>query len=216
MKDGEALCPGHADAPAIPQPSAPVVACKAPTWCGMSDDFSVNEKTTEGMARSEAYHADESGNYGIVRENTVYCSDACAPPLAAQPAEAKGAVFKCGCGVDEGKAHRGDCPRLKAKPAEQPKSEKGQPRCGNNGCKTPLQNVAQRWCSFTDGSPAVLEWSCEPCHLKDEAEFAELMMFATTGISGILRDPAIPERIVKPPMAHIAGMHDDDLIGGAR
>jgi hypothetical protein len=34
--------------------------------------------------------------------------------------------------------------------------------------------------------------------------------------SGILRDPAIPERIAKPQMAHIANCHDDDLIGGAR
>jgi hypothetical protein len=34
--------------------------------------------------------------------------------------------------------------------------------------------------------------------------------------AGILRDPATPERIVKPPMAHVAGSHDDDLIGCAR
>jgi hypothetical protein len=176
----------------------------------MSDDSSVNERTAQGMARSEAYHADESGNYGIIRGGIVYCSDACLPPLAAQPAEAirerlhASPCYCADCGYDH--------------PAEQPKpAAKGPQRCENNDCETPLQNVAQRWFAYSDGSRRVmLEWSCEPCHLRDEVEFAGLMAFETTGVTGILRNPAIPERIVKPPMAHIAGMHDDDLIGGAR
>lgn len=77
--------------------------------------------------------------------------------------------------------------------------------CGNNGCKTPHENVAQRWCVFTDGSRRVaLEWSCEPCHLKDEEEFAELMMFESTGTPY-----AGPERLPKPKLLRDEGVESD-------
>lgn len=72
------------------------------------------------------------------------------------------------------------------------------PRCGNNGCETPYQNVAQRWCQSVDENGmktgAVLEWSCEPCHLLDEAEWEERMMFEVTGKPLPADAPALIDR----------------------
>ena len=93
-------------------------------------------------------------------------------------------------------------------PAQEAAKAEPRPRCENRDCATPYQNVAQRWCanytSIGRKLPAELELSCEPCHLLDEKEFAEL-----TPSGG--RPYAGPARLPRPRLAHSLGVEDPCL-----
>jgi hypothetical protein len=192
--------------PATPQPSAPVVACKAPEWCGFKDGDASDPRRSD-------YMNDDSHNYGEFVGGRYFCSAECVPPLAAQPAEACSCPHgqhttdgKCSIHRTGGIVSRGfaGCECAKCKPAEQPKPAKG-PVCTNGSdCPTPTAHVLERVLREER------QFMCDRCYLLGES-------FLMGGNSTrVLRDPAIPGRIATPPMAHIAGMHDDDLIGGAR
>jgi hypothetical protein len=170
----------------------------------MSDDLSVNKKTAQGMARSNAYHADESGNYGIVHENTVYCSDACLPPLAAQPAEA---VKQWCCGyaaATDGADHISACPN-KSKPAEQPKPAAKGHDFSDPYCARRYEGAVVRLC-VACGAFDIEGMRAPACEAKNWRPGYEGWLGGHE--HGILRDPAIPERIVKPQMAHSMGIED--------
>jgi hypothetical protein len=122
MKDGEALCPGHADATATPQPSAPVVACKAPTWCGFKADSNTDERRATWLAISPKPKIFG----GLLVGSPAFCSPGCferqVPPLAAKPAEAKRQPCCIHAEDSDFDEHDDDChAAANAQTAEQPK-----------------------------------------------------------------------------------------------
>jgi hypothetical protein len=206
MKAGEALCPGHADAPAAPQPSAPVVACKAPEWRGMP---------WEQRKKNAAYRALKEANGGMAcdlagrglavfvfdKSELAFCSPACRdakhPPLAAPPGEAKRVrlhVPPCYCA---------DCGDVK--PAEQPKPAKG-------------HDFSDPYCARRyEGAVVRL---CVACGAFDKdgmrSPGCELIDGWRKGFEGWVGETAQagkpytgPERIAKPPMAHSSQWADE-------
>jgi hypothetical protein len=196
MKDGEALCPGHADAPATPQPSAPVVACKAPDWCGIPE--------TGPDVRSKAFYAHCADGGAYVTDGTnIYCSRDCQfpklPPLAAKPAEAK---RRCPGEIKGGKrcaldyAHAEPC-----KPAEQPKPAKVE--CLFFG-KSKLHGGEIHFRHWKNMHGIVMGTTVCDYHYLHEIE-------PKGGGSDVLHNDKVPERIVKPQMAHSMGIEDPTL-----
>jgi hypothetical protein len=199
MKDGEALCPGHADAPATPQPSAPVVACKAPDWCGIPE--------TGPDVRSKAFYAHCADGGAYVTDGTnIYCSRDCQfpklPPLAAKPAEAK---RRCPGEIKGGKrcaldyAHAEPC-----KPAEQPKPTAKGHDFSDPYCRTSVARCCKA-CGITTLSVAV-ELPCVAFPGWRERYEANLN---TDGLTNVLSNDKHPERIAKPQMAHSSQWADE-------
>ncbi len=150
------------------------------------------------------------------------------PPLAAQPAETKPTLSgidrqvlrKCiGCGAGEAEEHRPTCivenekytrARESAKPTPQPAPAKphdfSDPYCVARRDVRACVNcgLSQTGFSAINGKPCFPEpgW-----HAAWEAALS------ADSDTGILCDPVIPERLERPKLAHIAGMHDDDLVG---
>jgi hypothetical protein len=190
---------------ATPQPRAPVVACKAPTWCGK---MRLESEEIERLFRG-------SDLPGVVRDGRYRCTECRHPalPLVAQPAEAKLPNDSGWCEVCLAKrVYTASCEHAIAarKPAEQPKPAAKRPVCG--ACNQASPTVSVRWMKVNHAALVCQYRRCDPCYLANE----HLLDDVFDEPSGILRDPAIPERIAKPQMAHIANCHDDDLIGGAR
>jgi hypothetical protein len=195
MKAGEALCPGHSDAPAAPQPSAPVV-----DRAGCHPDCGQDGPSYEASPHS-SFSA--LGYERVISNNIHYCSKACAvakyPPLAAQPAEAK---RRCPGEIKGGKrcaldyAHAEPCG-----PAEQPKP----------AAKGPVCSV--KLYPHNDAAPVIMRtWSkrlgptptCEPCFLSLE----ETAFKATVGTG---KPYTGPERLPRPRLAHSMGIEDPTL-----
>jgi hypothetical protein len=63
-----------------------------------------------------------------------------------------------------------------------------------------------RWMHGVTSKPL---WCCETCLLDREAVLGAMTKASGTPCTG-------PERLDRPKLTHVAGMHDDDLIGGAR
>jgi hypothetical protein len=208
MKAGEALCPGHADAPPTPQPSAPVVACKAPEWCG----FVQGDRKDP---RRQRYIEDMSPNEGVYVGTHCYCSSACVPPLAAKPAEATACCDRGTLGCDAGyrddgrlHSHRQFCKeQTRAKAAEQFKPAKGHD-FSDPYCARRYEGAVVRLC-VACGAFDVEGMRAPACEAKNWRPGYEGWLGGHE--HGILRDPAIPERIVKPQMAHSMGIEDPAL-----
>jgi hypothetical protein len=212
MKAGEALCPGHSDAPAAPQSSAPVVACNA--FCGMT-----HAQLALDAQASKDWIADPG--YSLPDNRIRWCSPTCrdarlfpVPPLAAQLAEAKRQPCCVHAEDSDFDEHDDDCPAVTAaKPAEQPKPAKAHdfsdPYCAT---KT-ISGRPMRMCVACGEFECDAVPGCEPQANWRAFWEAEL---AAGNPADILRDPAIPERLPRPRLAHVAGMHDDDLAGGGR
>jgi hypothetical protein len=198
MKAGEALCPGHSDAPAAPQPSAPVV-----DRAGCHPDCGQDGPSYEASPHS-SFSA--LGYKRVISNNIHYCSKACAvakyPPLAAQPAEARKHISNCSMDTDHKGACRGsDEPAEKCQPAEQPKS----------AAKGPVCSV--KLYPHNDAAPVIMRtWSkrlgptptCEPCFLSLE----ETAFKATVGTG---KPYTGPERLPRPRLAHSMGIEDPTL-----
>jgi len=88
-----------------------------------------------------------------------------------------------------------------AMPAQE--AAKADPKCGS--CVKPHPTVMER---VRKGGRM---WLCEPCMLAAESDQWSLMAFGSTG-----KPYKGPARLPRPKLAHVAGMHDDDLIGGGR
>jgi hypothetical protein len=179
-----------ADAPATPQPSAPVVdraACEA--WCGMVYG-------TQTVPLSAFLNPDDPiGKW----KRGGYCSKQCAdnrhPPLAAQPAEAK-ACYRCLVGYGQ---HTPPC--VRAQPAEQPKPAakvECRVRFSVSGC---FGEVLDR--VLTKAGVAVP--CCETCMVAQDGQFARSKIH-TTG-----KPYTGPERLPRPRLAHSMGIEDPTL-----
>lgn len=75
------------------------------------------------------------------------------------------------------------------------------PVCTNGSdCKTPTALVLERVLTQER------QWMCDGCYFKVEQYIGRSMAFETTGTpyDG-------PERLPRPRMAHVGGMHDEDL-----
>jgi hypothetical protein len=195
MKAGEALCPGHSDAPAAPQPSAPVV-----DRAGCHPDCGQDGPSYEASPHS-SFSA--LGYERVISNNIHYCSKACAvakyPPLAAQPAEAKRDMSGLCCPKFYNR--QGHSEWCKAKPAEQPKP----------AVKGPVCSV--KLYPHNDAAPVIMRtWSkrlgptptCEPCFLSLE----ETAFKATVGTG---KPYTGPERLPRPRLAHSMGIEDPTL-----
>jgi hypothetical protein len=213
MKAGEALCPGHADAPAAPQPSAPVVACKAPEWCGymIGDDEKRAAYLGGGDNLIGVLSTDERHRYC-----SVACRDAKLPPLAAQPAEVKpsatGKPLCPTCGRLESQhtnplAHKFGEPK-KAKPAEQPKPAAKAHDFSDPYCARRYEGAVVRLCVDCGTFETTPVRECGTVGPMWRVDFER---WVGKKAAGILRDPAIPERIAKPQMAHSMGVEDPTL-----
>jgi hypothetical protein len=207
--------------------AAPLAAvCKAPEWCGVNL-YERDDRTEEDRRKTRAFLDPANESYGFTarHEDKIRCSEPCVPPLAAQPAETSTGICHnltgvpgqhtacfskggckyqptsprapdewckaCGCGNDGlGYAHLESC--SKAKPAPQPAPAK------DDFWFT--DNEGKRRGPFSTGLEA------------DSAgvDYRNWMAAQTgTPYTG-------PERLGRPKLPHAAGMHDDDLIGGAR
>jgi hypothetical protein len=192
--------------------AAPLAAvCKAPEWCDFDDAPDSKDP------RIQVYVKAKDGNYGVRRGHRIYCSETCAPPLAAQPAETKrpevlatvgGKCPLCGTAVPFDHIHV--CGGSLRKPAPQPA-----PACAH-GCSDTQANTA---CP-THGKPAPAEddfWFTDnegkkrgPFSTGLEADSAGVdyrnWMSAQTGTpyTG-------PERLGRPKLAHSYGVEDDCL-----
>lgn len=121
------------------------------------------------------------------------------PPIAAQPAETV-MVHDSRCCLDAD--HKGLCKwaGMNAQPAPQPAPAK--PVCVGSlhACEGP---VIQRVVGAIRGP------MCESWMFRLESIMTRATPASGTPYTG-------PERLERPKLAHVAGMHDDDLIGGAR
>ena len=182
------------DAPA----AAPLAAvCKAPEWCGYRDG-------DRSDPRRALYLRDQTIASGHLRtDGRRYCSPHCpGAPLAAQPAETEPCVHGH-------RYHCADCDIARAivasKPAPQPAPAKGPVFLDCQGCHVRDVSVVAR---VTRLGRAGL---CVSCAHSEEERVCALMAFERSGTpyTG-------PARLERPKLAHVAGMHDDDLIGGSR
>jgi hypothetical protein len=175
------LATGERLPPATPQPSAPVVACKAPTWCG--------HRLPDALMRGY--------EMGTVRttEGTsiVHCSPACRdakhPPLAAKPAEAKKCLDACDdCSV--------------CKPAEQPKPA-AKADCLFFG-KSRIHGGAIHKRHWKNMFGVVMSTTVCDYHYLHEIE-------PKGGGSDVLHNDKVPERLPRPRLAHSMGIEDPTL-----
>jgi hypothetical protein len=207
MKDGEALCPGHADAPATPQPSAPVVdrsACK--TFCGQTywqlGVCDAQGATSAGNEWREtaAYPEPSSDTFSNIR---TWCSPACRdarlPPLAAQPAEENPFIATC-CGAVGLEAHRPHCKLTK--PAEQPKPA-AKAECLFFG-KSKLHGGEIHFRHWKNMHGIVMGTTVCDYHYLHEIE-------PKGGGSDVLHNDKVPERLPRPWLAHSMGIEDPTL-----
>jgi hypothetical protein len=209
-----------ADAPATPQPSAPVVACKAPTWCGQRLPDALMRGYEMGTVRTTKW------------TSIVHCSTAC------RDVEAKLACsnFDCAkasphsgecaliippskpagwcCGASDCEAHLDTCPkvvaaRAKSRPAEQPKPAAKAHDFSDPYCATKtISGRPMRMCVACGEFECDAVPGCEP--QTNWRAFWEAELLAGNP-SGILRDPAIPERLPRPRLAHSMNIEDPTL-----
>jgi hypothetical protein len=190
---------------AAPQPSAPVVACKA--YCGLSAESDEYAETDDSILSGTAFEVlgwEKSGG-----DDRRFCSPACRaarlPPLAAQPAEAN-STCKGGCGRRLGGTPRDYCVTCKPfQSAEQPKPAAKAHDFSDPYCVVRRGILACVACGVARQFDCVALSACVPRPgWRERVEFA-----IADNTTGILRDPAIPERIVKPPMAHSSQWADE-------
>jgi hypothetical protein len=155
--------------------------------------------------RDKAFFNSSKPGYGV--GDRIYCSkDGAHTPLAAQPAEAK-LCETCGSATHE-QHGLGD-----RKPAEQPKPTAKGHDFSDPYCARRYEGAVVRLCVDCGTFETTPVRECGTVGPMWRVDFER---WVGKKAAGILRDPATPERIVKPPMAHVAGSHDDDLIGCAR
>lgn len=209
----------HACNPAAATKAPDRSGCKA--WCG----YDYNRiKENLGSAVYGDWMRTAAHPLGSLTFCSAACRDARYPPMEAKAPVPVAYTLPCGSRVVGNTVNEAARARAKhsqgcmtcptqidssAPVAQQAKVPR--PRCDNRGCETPYQNVAHRWCQSLDDfgqkSGAVLELSCEPCHLLDEADFLASSALETN----ILRDPSRPELLPRARLSHSYGVEDPTL-----
>jgi hypothetical protein len=194
-----------ADAPAAPQPSTPAArACKAPDGyvkCSQAACQNWHEPHVRGVPRVPYRHCTPCWNALNGEGGTA---ETWTPPLATQPAEAK--PMRClvdGCdGFIEGTPPKctKDCgAKYLAKPVEQPKPAAKGHDFSDPYCARRYEGAVVRLCVDCGTFETTPTRECGTVGPMWRVDFER---WVGKKAAGILRDPAIPERIVKPPMAH--------------
>jgi hypothetical protein len=196
--------------------AAPLAAvCKAPEWCDFDDAPDSKDP------RIQVYVKAKDGNYGVRRGHRIYCSETCAPPLAAQPAETKrpevlatvgGKCPLCGTAVPFDHIHV--CGGSLRKPAPQPapacaygcSDTQANTACPTHGKPAPAKPACERGANL-HGGPVLLRCTgkglfrklCEHCYLAIEP--------LQKGPCGdVLHESDVPERIERPKLSHSYGV----------
>jgi hypothetical protein len=143
----------------------------------------------------------------------IYCSRDCQfpklPPLAAKPAEAKRQPCCIHAEDSDFDEHDDDChAAANAQTAEQPKPAAKGHDFSDPYCARRYEGAVVRLC-VACGAFDVEGMRAPACEAKNWRPGYEGWLGGHE--HGILRDPAIPERIVKPQMAHSMGIEDPAL-----
>jgi hypothetical protein len=191
--------------------AAPLAAvCKAPEWCDFDDAPDSKDP------RIQVYVKAKDGNYGVRRGHRIYCSETCAPPLAAQPAEtAHGECCEPGCSVG--------CPAQSApvsyflpcgyrisapSPAAAADAKSGHVANCAKGCNpmlTPTQIAPQ---------PAPAKLPCPGCRkaicIGEYLSCREVALHHREPLGTMtLTESDVPERLERPKLAHSAMWADE-------
>jgi hypothetical protein len=202
--------------------AAPLAAvCKAPTWCGVELDAG-DPRAVIYLDASDKHYTKNMPQRGMPpasRKGYRFCSPACRdarlPPLAAQPAETKpcgGGDLNCNKPAGHSGGHAWSTSRIpnRAQPTEQPAPAKphdfSDPYCATRfGRLCVACGVGRQYdgIAFSPCSPRP-QWRAD----REKALTAQGVGYIA---AGILRDPAIAERLERPKLAHSFGVEDPAL-----